>query len=76
MWRCKVSGLTEDKWRKVDATRKYGISFQMADRQQRKQAAYDLLEDACKQYMEDPSSAPENPCAIPEETHSSPADAN
>ena len=76
-FRCKVSTLTQDKWLAAADTRSYGdVSFEFATPSQRKQAAYDYLEDYCQQRMQSATSTPETPCSIPGKTPATPEDAN
>ena len=66
--RCRVSSFTKDKWQQAAETRGYGVSFEAATPEQRKQAAYDFLEDFCKQRVLETSSTPEKTCLTPEKT--------
>ena len=74
--RCRVSTLTKDKWQQAAETRSYGVSFEAATPEQRKQAAYDLLEDFCEQRVLEASSTPEKTCVTPEKVSAPPEDAN
>ena len=74
--RCRVSTFTKDKWQQAAETRGYGVSFEAATPEQRKQAAYDFLEDFCKQRVLETSSTPEKTCFTPEKTSAAPEDAN
>ena len=74
--RCRVSTFTKDKWQQAAGTRSYGGSFEATTPEQRKQAAYDFLEDCCKQRVREKSSTPEKTCLTPEETSVAPEDAN
>ena len=76
-FRCKVSTLTPEKWLAVAATRSYsGVSFELASPSQRKQAAYDYLEDHCLQCIESVTSTPETLFSTPKKTRATPDDAN
>ena len=78
-FRCNVSSFTKDKWLRAAETHSYATSFEAATPEQRKQAAFDFLEDYCQQRMQKVSSTPETPeitCSTPEKTSATPEDAN
>ena len=76
VFRCKVATLTKDKWDKVAETRSYTVSYEAADEEQRKQAAFDFLEDYCHQRMREMNATPEAASSGPETTSATPEDAN
>ena len=47
----KVSNFTETKWRSVNVTHGYDVSFNDSTYEQRKTAAHDYLERCCKTVM-------------------------
>ena len=76
-FRCKVSTLTPEKWTAVAETRSYGgVSFEFSSPSQRKQAAYDYLEEYCLQRIESATSSPEKLFSTPKKTRATPDDAN
>ena len=76
VFRCKVSTLTKDKWDKVAEACNYTVSYEAANKEQRKQAAFDFLEDYCHQRMREMNATPEATSSGPETTSATPEDAN